>query len=184
MPKRKNVNRRALSCTSTRTHFEGRRSGELMKLSLKPVRASRAEGFQEPYGGSQLVLTLSRIYIFCFQICNHFLFTTALRQSRGVLATRSSRKSFKRSTRKSVDFCRRFLRREQPVRSCRRFCRTWLQCPPERFPSPAATWSGLAYKRLWTTSTSRRSPAHPTRLSVWVEEGKRYWPLLSCADRV
>ena len=41
-----------------------------MKLSLKPVRASRAEGFQGPYGGSQLVLTLYRIYIFCFQMCS------------------------------------------------------------------------------------------------------------------
>ena len=30
----------------------------LMKLSFKPVRASRAAGFQGPYGGSQLVLTL------------------------------------------------------------------------------------------------------------------------------
>ena len=41
-----------------------------MELSLKPVRASRAGGFQGPYGGSQLVLTLYRIYIFCFQMCN------------------------------------------------------------------------------------------------------------------
>ena len=61
-----------------------------MKLSLKPVRASRAEGFQGPYGGSQWVLTLYRIYTFCFQVCNrlpevmkngdrgYFLFTTAL----------------------------------------------------------------------------------------------------------
>ena len=70
MPKRKKFNRRALSCTSTRTHLERRRSVELMKLSLKSVRASRAEGFQGPYGGSQLVLTLYRIYIFCFQMCN------------------------------------------------------------------------------------------------------------------
>ena len=50
--------------------LEGRRSVELMKLSLKPVRASRAEGFQGPYGGSQLVLTLYRMYFFCFQMCN------------------------------------------------------------------------------------------------------------------
>ena len=41
-----------------------------MELSLKPVRASRAEGFQGPYGGSQLVLMLYRIYIFCFQMFN------------------------------------------------------------------------------------------------------------------
>ena len=41
-----------------------------MKLSLKPGRASRAEGFQQPCGDSQLVLTLYRIYIFCFQMCN------------------------------------------------------------------------------------------------------------------
>ena len=54
----------------TRTHLAGRRSVELMKLSLKPVRASRAEGFQGPYGGSQSVRTLYRIYIFCFQMCN------------------------------------------------------------------------------------------------------------------
>ena len=47
----------------TRTHLGGRRSVELMKLSLKPVRASRAEGFQGPYGGSQSALTLYRIYI-------------------------------------------------------------------------------------------------------------------------
>ena len=44
-----------------------------MELSLKPVRASRAEEFQGPYGGSQLVLTLHRIYIFCFQMCNYLL---------------------------------------------------------------------------------------------------------------
>ena len=73
MPKRKNFNRRALSCTSTRTHLEGRRSVELMKLSLESVRASRAEGFQGPNGGSQLVLTFNRIYIFCFQMCNNRL---------------------------------------------------------------------------------------------------------------
>ena len=53
-----------------RTHLEGRRSVELMKLSFKPVRVSRAEGFQGPYGGSQLALTLYRIYFFCFQMCN------------------------------------------------------------------------------------------------------------------
>ena len=41
----------------------------MIKLSLKPVRASRAEGFQGTYGGSQLVLTLYRIYFFCFQMC-------------------------------------------------------------------------------------------------------------------
>ena len=70
MPKRKNFNRRALSCTSTRTHLEGRRSVELMNLSFKPVRASCAQGFQGPYGGSELVLMLYRIYIFCFQKCN------------------------------------------------------------------------------------------------------------------
>ena len=89
MAKRKNFNRRALSCTSTRTHLEGRRSVELMDLPFKPVRASRVQGFQGPYGGSQLVLTLYRIYIFLFQMCNrlpklmktemrgYFLFTTA-----------------------------------------------------------------------------------------------------------
>ena len=41
-----------------------------MKLSFKPVRASLAEGFQGPYGGSQLTLTLYRIYFFCFQMYN------------------------------------------------------------------------------------------------------------------
>ena len=40
-----------------------------MKLTFKPVRASRAEGFQGPYGGSQLVLTLYRTFFF-FQMCN------------------------------------------------------------------------------------------------------------------
>ena len=71
--KRKTFNRRALSSTSTRTHLEGRRSVELMNLSFKPVRASCAQGFQGPYGGSQLVLTLYRIYIFCFRTCNRLL---------------------------------------------------------------------------------------------------------------
>ena len=66
MPKRKNVNRRALSCTSTRTHLEGRRSVEVMDLSFKPVRASRVQGFEGPYGGSQLILTLYRIYIYIY----------------------------------------------------------------------------------------------------------------------
>ena len=41
-----------------------------MKLSLKPIRASRAPGFQGHYGGSQLVLTLYRMHFFCFQMCN------------------------------------------------------------------------------------------------------------------
>ena len=43
---------------------------ELMDLRCKSVRASRVQGFQRPYGGSRLVLTLYRIYIFCFQMCN------------------------------------------------------------------------------------------------------------------
>ena len=70
MPKLKIFNRRALSCTSTRTHLEGRRSVVLMNLFFKPVRASRVKGFQGPYGDSQLVLTLYRIYFFCFQMRN------------------------------------------------------------------------------------------------------------------
>ena len=41
-----------------------------MKLSLKPIPASRAPGFQGHYGGSQLVLTLYRMHFFCFQMCN------------------------------------------------------------------------------------------------------------------
>ena len=41
-----------------------------MDLRFKHVRASRVERFQGPDGGSQLVLTLYRIYIFCFQMCN------------------------------------------------------------------------------------------------------------------
>ena len=41
-----------------------------MKLSLKPIRASRAPEFQGHYGGSQLVLTLYRMHFFCFQMCN------------------------------------------------------------------------------------------------------------------
>ena len=41
-----------------------------MNLSFKPVRASRVKGFQGPYGGSQLVLTLYRISFFCFQMRN------------------------------------------------------------------------------------------------------------------
>ena len=71
MPKRKNFNRRSLSFTSIRTHLEERRSVELTDLPFKPVRASRVLGFQRPYGGYQLVLTLYRIYIFCFQMCSH-----------------------------------------------------------------------------------------------------------------
>ena len=39
----------AVSCTSTRTHVEGRRSVELVDLRFKPVRASRVQGFQGPY---------------------------------------------------------------------------------------------------------------------------------------
>ena len=41
-----------------------------MKLSLKPIRASRAPGFQGHYGGSQLVLTLYRMQFFCFHMYN------------------------------------------------------------------------------------------------------------------
>ena len=53
------------------THaLEGRRSVELRNLYFEPVRANRAQGFQGPYGGSQLVLTLYRIFLFCFQMCN------------------------------------------------------------------------------------------------------------------
>ena len=37
------------------------------------VRARRGQGFQWPYGGSQLVLTLYRICIFCFQICKRLV---------------------------------------------------------------------------------------------------------------
>ena len=44
-----------------------------MKLSLKPIRASRAPGFQGHYGGSQLVLTLYRMHFFCFQMCSNRL---------------------------------------------------------------------------------------------------------------
>ena len=73
MPKRKNFKWRALSCTSTRTQLEGRGSVELMKLSLKPVRASRAEGFQGPYGDSQLVLMLYRMYFFVFKCVTVYL---------------------------------------------------------------------------------------------------------------
>ena len=36
MPKRKNFNRPALLCTSTRTHLEGRRSVELRSLPFEP----------------------------------------------------------------------------------------------------------------------------------------------------
>ena len=73
MPKRKNFNRRVLPCTSTRTHLEGRRSVELIDLPLKPVRASRVLGFQGPYGGYQLVLTLYRIYFFVFKCVTVYL---------------------------------------------------------------------------------------------------------------
>ena len=41
-----------------------------MNLPFEPVRASRVQGLQGPYGGSQLVLTLYRICYFCFQMCN------------------------------------------------------------------------------------------------------------------
>ena len=67
MPKRKTFNRPALSCTSTRTHSEGRRSVELRYLLFSLVRAGRGQGFRWPYGGSQLVLTLYRMYIFVFK---------------------------------------------------------------------------------------------------------------------
>ena len=73
MPKRKNFNSRALSCTFTRTHLAGRLSVELRNLPSSLVRASRGQGFQWPYGGSQLVLTLYRMYIFCFHICNRLV---------------------------------------------------------------------------------------------------------------
>ena len=56
------------------THdLEGRLSVELRNLPSSLVRASRGQGFQWSYGGSQLVLTLYRMYIFCFQICNHLV---------------------------------------------------------------------------------------------------------------
>ena len=73
MPKRKNFKGRALSRTSTRTHLEGRRSVELMKLSLKPVHASRARGFRGLLEalwrlsiGTDVVLHT----VFCFHMCN------------------------------------------------------------------------------------------------------------------
>ena len=67
MPKRKPFNRQALSCISTRTHLEGRLSVELRNLPSSLVRASRGQGFQWPYGRSQSVLTLYRMYIFVFK---------------------------------------------------------------------------------------------------------------------
>ena len=73
IPKRKTFDRPALSCTSTRMHLEGRLSVELRNLISSLVRASRGQGFQWPYGGSQLVLTLYHMYIFCFQICNRLV---------------------------------------------------------------------------------------------------------------
>ena len=71
MPKRKNFNRRALSCTSTRTHLEGRRSVVLMDLRFKPVRASRVQGFQGPYRGTELL----PLYLSLLCRCLHYITT-------------------------------------------------------------------------------------------------------------
>ena len=70
MPKRKNFNRRALSCTSTRTHLEGRRSVELRNLPFKPcprkTRAGVSGALWRLPTGTDVV---PHIY-FCFQMCN------------------------------------------------------------------------------------------------------------------
>ena len=67
MPKRKNFNRRALSCTSTRTHLDGRCSVELMNLFFKPVRASRAQG---ALWWLSIGTDVAPHIFFCFQMCN------------------------------------------------------------------------------------------------------------------
>ena len=73
MPKRKTFNRPALSCTSIRKHLEGRRSVELRDLPFQPCPREPRAGVLVAYEGSQLVLILYRIYIFCFQICNRLV---------------------------------------------------------------------------------------------------------------
>ena len=90
MPKRKNFNRRALSCTATRTHLEGRRSVEVRSFPFKPCPRKPRAGVSGALWmlpiGTDVVLHIC----FCFQICNclhelmkngdagYFLFTTAL----------------------------------------------------------------------------------------------------------
>ena len=89
MPKRKTFNRPALSCTSTRTHLEGRRSVELANLLSCP-RGSRA-GVSVAVRRLPIGTDIVPHVYFCIQICDRlvgmmkigdagifFLFTTAL----------------------------------------------------------------------------------------------------------
>ena len=74
MPKGKNFNQPVLSCISTRTHLEGRRSVELRNLPFKPCpRAPRAEVsgavWRLPIGTDDVVPHIH----FCFQMCNRLL---------------------------------------------------------------------------------------------------------------
>ncbi|CAM9529343.1 unnamed protein product [Ectocarpus sp. 4 AP-2014] len=50
-------------------------------------------------------------------------------------------------------------------------CPKRLQYPQERSPCPIATWSGLAFEKLPTVSSTKRLRSPPTWLSAWVEVG-------------
>lgn len=60
-------------------------------------------------------------------------------RSRGALAMKSSRSTFRRSTSLLLDICGRLASREQPVKHCRHLCQTRSQYTLERLPCPAAT---------------------------------------------
>ena len=71
MSKRKTFNRRALSCASTRTHLEGRRSVELRNLLFQPCPRERRAGvsgalWRLPIGTD----VVPHVFFVCFQMCN------------------------------------------------------------------------------------------------------------------
>ena len=83
MPKRKNFNRRALSCTSTRTHLEGRRSVELRNLPFKPCPRKPRSGVSGALWRLPIGTDVVPLIYFLFsdktRMRGYFLFTTALK---------------------------------------------------------------------------------------------------------
>ena len=69
MPKRKNFNRRALSCTSTRTHLEGRRAVELRNLLFKPCPRKLRAGVSGALWRLPIGTDVVPHIFFCFQMC-------------------------------------------------------------------------------------------------------------------
>ena len=70
MSKGKKFNRRALSCTSTRTHLEERRSVELRDLPFKPCPRKPRAGVSGALWRLPIATDVVPLIFFCFQMYN------------------------------------------------------------------------------------------------------------------